>query len=50
MTQETSIRNQGGFFPEIHEDAFDKLTMLVQQAYGWWSGLSLREGANKFLI
>ncbi|HGK3935294.1 TPA: phage tail fiber protein [Klebsiella pneumoniae] len=43
VTQETSIRNQGGFFPEIHEDAFDKLTMLVQQAYGWWSGLSLRK-------
>lgn len=33
----------GGFFPEIHEDALDKLTMLVQQAYGWWSGLSLRK-------
>lgn len=43
VTQETSIRNQGGFFPEMHEDAFDKLTMLVQQAYGWWSGLSLRK-------
>ncbi len=34
VTQEASIRNQGGFFPEIHEDALDKLTMLVQQAYG----------------
>jgi hypothetical protein len=33
-TQETSIRNQGGFFPEIHEDAFDLLTMLVQEALG----------------
>ncbi|HGL7014091.1 TPA: phage tail fiber protein [Klebsiella pneumoniae] len=43
VTQEASIRNQGGFFPEIHEDAFDKLTMLVQQAYGWWAGLSLRK-------
>lgn len=31
-TQLTSIRNQGAFFPEIHEDALDKLTMLVQQA------------------
>ncbi|MDZ1054352.1 phage tail fiber protein, partial [Klebsiella pneumoniae] len=50
VTQEASIRNQGGFFPEIHEDAFDKLTMLVQQAYGWWSGLSLRESANKQVI
>ena len=43
VTQEASIRNQGGFFPEIHEDALDKLTMLVQQAYGWWSGLSLKK-------
>lgn len=43
VTQESSIRNQGGFFPEIHEDALDKLTMLLQQAYGWWSGLSLRK-------
>ncbi|WP_270529581.1 phage tail fiber protein [Klebsiella pneumoniae] len=43
VTQETSIRNQGGFFPEIHEDAFDKLTMLVQQMFGWWSGLALKK-------
>lgn len=32
QTQPTSIRNQGRFFPEIHEDAFDRLTMLSQQA------------------
>ncbi|MBF8733111.1 hypothetical protein IRZ59_22020 [Pseudomonas guariconensis] len=31
-TQLTSFRNQGEFFAEIHEDAFDKLVMLVQQA------------------
>lgn len=43
VTQEASIRNQGGFFPEIHEDALDKLTMLVQQVYGWWSGLALKK-------
>jgi hypothetical protein len=30
-TQPTSIRNQGAFFPEIHEDVFDRLTMLLQQ-------------------
>lgn len=30
-TQLTSFRNQGEFFPEIHEDAFDKLVMLTQQ-------------------
>lgn len=31
-TQETSIRNQGRFFPEVHENVFDRLTMLVQQS------------------
>ncbi|MCE4056291.1 hypothetical protein [Pseudomonas sp. Au-Pse12] len=29
--QQTSLRNQGKFLAEIHEDAFDKLTMLIQQ-------------------
>jgi hypothetical protein len=33
----------GRLLPEIHEDAFDKLTMLVQQVYGWWSGLALKK-------
>lgn len=31
-TQPTSIRNQSAFFPAIHEDVFDRLTMLVQQS------------------
>jgi hypothetical protein len=31
LTQTTSIRNQGAFYPEIHEDTFDRLTMMVQQ-------------------
>ncbi|OVU71871.1 phage tail fiber protein [Klebsiella pneumoniae] len=43
VTQESSIRNQGGFLPEIHEDAFDKLTMIIQRMYGWWSGLALKK-------
>jgi len=34
VTQPTSIRNQGAFFPSLHEDAFDRLTMLIQQAFG----------------
>lgn len=38
VTQETDLRNQGKFFAEVHEDAFDKLTMLIQQAI---SGLRL---------
>lgn len=32
QVQPTSIRNQGKFYPEIHEDVFDRLTMLIQQA------------------
>ena len=32
VTQPTSIRNQGAFFPAIHEDVFDRLTMICQQA------------------
>lgn len=35
VTQETDLRNQGKFFAEVHENAFDKLTMLIQQCYGW---------------
>ncbi len=31
LTQLTSIRNQGAFFPEIHEDTFDRLVMMIQQ-------------------
>lgn len=35
VTQETDLRNQGKFFAEVHEDAFDKLTMLLQQVRSW---------------
>jgi hypothetical protein len=31
IVQETDIRNQGTFFPEIHEDEFDKGRMIDQQ-------------------
>lgn len=31
LTQETDIRNQGDFYPENHEDQFDKQTMVDQQ-------------------
>jgi microcystin-dependent protein len=31
LTQLTDIRNQGAFFPEIHEDTFDKSLMINQQ-------------------
>lgn len=42
VTQETDLRNQGKFFAEVHEDAFDKLTMLIQQLRSWFS-LALRK-------
>lgn len=31
LTQETDIRNQGSFYPEVHEDVFDHLVMISQQ-------------------
>jgi len=31
LTQDTSIRNQGSYYPELHENQFDKLVMLDQQ-------------------
>ena len=31
VTQGTDIRNQGAFYPETHENAFDHQVMLVQQ-------------------
>lgn len=34
LTQPTDIVNQGRFFPEIHENVFDRLTMLMQQVAG----------------
>lgn len=41
VTQETDLRNQGKFFAEVHENAFYKLTMLVQQTFSRFS-LALR--------
>ena len=31
LLQERSFRNLGAFFPEIHEDSFDQLVMMIQQ-------------------
>lgn len=31
IVQETDIRNQGAFFPEVHEDQFDRGIMIAQQ-------------------
>lgn len=42
VVQETDLRNQGKFFAEVHEDAFDYLTMLIQKSQGYLS-LCLRK-------
>ncbi|WP_313698126.1 glycosyl hydrolase family 28-related protein [Pantoea sp.] len=42
--QETDLRNQGRFFAETHEDAFDYLTMLIQRSLSLF-GLALRKPA-----
>lgn len=44
-TQETDLCNQGKFFAEVHEDALDKLTMLIQQV-GSMFRLALRKPSN----
>lgn len=46
IVQETDLRNQGTFFAEVHEDAFDYLTMIIQQVAGWF-GLALRRPTIK---
>lgn len=45
LTQETDLRNQGKFFAEVHEDAFDKLTMLIQQVFSSFR-LALRKPSS----
>ncbi|MBW5406788.1 hypothetical protein FNH25_08055 [Morganella morganii] len=44
VVQETDLRNQGKFFAEVHEDAFDYLTMLIQKSLGYLS-LCLRKSS-----
>ncbi|WP_338507134.1 hypothetical protein VRB95_10985 [Erwinia aphidicola] len=42
IVQETDLRNQGTFYAETHEDAFDYLTMLIQRVYSYFT-LALRK-------
>lgn len=42
IVQETDLRNQGTFYAETHEDAFDYLTMLIQRVYSYFN-LALRK-------
>lgn len=49
VEQLTDIINQGEFFPEIHEDVFDRLTMLIQQnAAGLGRALMRPPGKNYY--
>ncbi|TAI99798.1 hypothetical protein [Pectobacterium versatile] len=41
LLQNTDLRNQGTFLPEVHEDAFDYMTMLIQKVAGRFN-LALR--------
>lgn len=34
VEQPTDIRNQGRFYPDVHETVFDRITMLLQQING----------------
>ncbi len=42
VEQLTDIVNQGRFFPEVHEDVFDRLTMLIQQTFSWFGRALVR--------
>ncbi|QHF45824.1 hypothetical protein PspS35_19245 [Pseudomonas sp. S35] len=47
--QQTSLRNQGKFLAETHEDVFDRLTMLVQQGLAFARrALSRKPGKDFF--
>lgn len=45
IVQETDLRNQGTFYAETHEDAFDYLTMLIQRVYSYFT-LALRKPSS----
>ncbi|UHG99207.1 phage tailspike polysaccharide lyase family protein [Pseudomonas sp. 7-41] len=42
VLQLTSLRNQGKFLAEIHEDVFDRLTMLIQQGFSLFKRALIR--------
>lgn len=41
LTQPTDFTNQGDFFPTMHEAAFDRATMLIQQIANYSEGLNI---------
>lgn len=48
VEQLTDILNQGEFLPEVHEDVFDRLTMLIQQATADFSRALKRPVGSEF--
>lgn len=47
VKQLTDLSNQGGFFPEVHETAFDKLCRMIQQQLNKvGAGLSLSDASS----
>lgn len=46
--QETDIINQARFYPEVHENVFDRLTMLIQQAIDRVSTSLSLDGARRY--
>lgn len=46
--QQTSLRNQGKFLAETHEDVFDRLTMLIQQSFSWFRRALVRPRGKNY--
>ncbi len=50
ILQETSFINQGAFYPELHEVAYDKLTMMLQQINTEVTSLDGRQGTTEAIV
>lgn len=48
--QQTSLRNQGKFLAETHEDVFDRLTMLIQQGFSIFKRALTRPFGREFFF
>ncbi len=48
--QQTSLRNQGKFLAETHEDVFDRLTMLIQQGFSIFRRALTRPFGREFFF
>jgi len=48
ITQATGFASQGAFFPELHEQAFDKLTMICQQQQATLTSMAAQIASLQF--